>query len=49
MRVRLFIGHVDPGEDKMQTALRETEEESGLGKDQYDIDTNYPPFVLKVL
>lgn len=30
-------GHVDPGESDMQTALRETEEESGLKKSSLDI------------
>lgn len=28
-----FTGHVDPGEDEAQTALREVEEESGYKKD----------------
>ncbi|XP_029193212.1 bis(5'-nucleosyl)-tetraphosphatase [asymmetrical]-like [Acropora muricata] len=30
-------GHVDPGESDMQTALRETEEESGLKKSSLEI------------
>jgi 8-oxo-dGTP pyrophosphatase MutT (NUDIX family) len=28
----LYLGHVDPGESDLETALRETEEESGLTK-----------------
>jgi bis(5'-nucleosidyl)-tetraphosphatase len=27
-----YLGHVDPGESDLETALRETEEESGLTK-----------------
>ena len=30
-------GHVDPGENDLQTALRETEEEAGLKKEQLNI------------
>jgi 8-oxo-dGTP pyrophosphatase MutT (NUDIX family) len=30
----IFVGHVDPGENDMETALRETEEEAGYTKDQ---------------
>ncbi|KAI1904650.1 hypothetical protein AGOR_G00007870 [Albula goreensis] len=30
-------GHVDPGEDDMTTALRETQEEAGLGEAQLQI------------
>ncbi|XP_075696268.1 bis(5'-nucleosyl)-tetraphosphatase [asymmetrical] [Rhinoderma darwinii] len=30
-------GHVDPGEDDMTTALRETEEEAGLKSTQFNI------------
>ncbi|KAM9331412.1 bis(5'-nucleosyl)-tetraphosphatase [asymmetrical] [Gastrophryne carolinensis] len=30
-------GHVDPGEDDMTTALRETEEEAGLGAGQFRV------------
>jgi 8-oxo-dGTP pyrophosphatase MutT (NUDIX family) len=32
-----MIGHVDPGEDVLQTAARETEEESGLSSNHYDV------------
>jgi 8-oxo-dGTP pyrophosphatase MutT (NUDIX family) len=28
----VYLGHVDPGESDLETALRETEEESGLTK-----------------
>ena len=41
-------GHVDPGEDLLQTAIRETEEESGLKMDQdykmvrdFKVETHY--------
>lgn len=30
-------GHVDPGEDDMTTALRETKEEAGLGTEQLQV------------
>ncbi|XP_063309892.1 bis(5'-nucleosyl)-tetraphosphatase [asymmetrical] [Pelobates fuscus] len=30
-------GHVDPGEDDLTTALRETEEEAGLNSSQFNI------------
>ncbi|XP_074657968.1 bis(5'-nucleosyl)-tetraphosphatase [asymmetrical]-like isoform X2 [Tubulanus polymorphus] len=30
-------GHVDPGEDKLTTAIRETNEEAGLTRNQYQI------------
>ncbi|XP_054843119.1 bis(5'-nucleosyl)-tetraphosphatase [asymmetrical] [Eublepharis macularius] len=30
-------GHVDPGEDDLQTALRETQEEAGLDASQFSI------------
>lgn len=33
-------GHVDPGESDLQTALRETEEESGLGADSLELMTD---------
>jgi len=33
-------GHVDPGESDMETALRETEEESGLERDSLDVMEN---------
>ena len=33
----LFSGHVDPGESEFETALRETEEEAGLPKEQLNI------------
>lgn len=32
-----IIGHVDPGESDYETALRETEEEAGLTKDNLKI------------
>lgn len=41
-------GHVDPGESDMETALRETEEESGYSKNDFKIyedakfEINYP-------
>lgn len=47
----LMIGHVDPGEsetDRMATAIRETEEESGLRVEQYELDNKYGPVELKV-
>lgn len=34
-------GHVDPGETKMQTALRELDEETGIKKRQIDIDPKF--------
>jgi len=40
-------GHVDPGEDTMTTAIRETTEEAGLKPEEYEIDQDYPPFFLK--
>lgn len=30
--ILFYLGHVDPGESDLETALRETEEESGLRK-----------------
>ena len=36
-----MLGHVDPGEDDMQTALRETEEEAGLKEHQLRILTGF--------
>jgi len=30
-------GHLDPGEDEMMAATRETEEEAGLGSDQLEV------------
>ncbi|CAD5120382.1 DgyrCDS8954 [Dimorphilus gyrociliatus] len=30
-------GHVDPGESEMQTAIRETEEETGLKEEDYNL------------
>lgn len=33
----LLSGHVDPGEDDLTTALRETKEEAGLGPEQLQI------------
>uniref|UniRef100_K7G0Q1 Bis(5'-nucleosyl)-tetraphosphatase [asymmetrical] n=1 Tax=Pelodiscus sinensis TaxID=13735 RepID=K7G0Q1_PELSI len=30
-------GHVDPGEDDLQTALRETQEEAGLNSNQFTL------------
>ncbi|GFR69172.1 Bis(5'-nucleosyl)-tetraphosphatase [asymmetrical]-like Protein [Elysia marginata] len=34
-------GHVDPGESEFETALRETEEEAGIKKDQMRIIENF--------
>ncbi|XP_041092147.1 bis(5'-nucleosyl)-tetraphosphatase [asymmetrical]-like [Polyodon spathula] len=34
-------GHVDPGEDDLQTALRETQEEAGLGVEHFRILEGY--------
>lgn len=44
-----FPGHLDPGEDALTAACRETEEEAGLPKDTYDIlqGSNFP-LVLEV-
>ena len=36
-----FPGHVDPGESEHETALRETEEEAGLSKNQFTILENF--------
>ena len=36
-------GHLDPGENYMDAAIRETEEEAGLLKEHYDI---YPNFMV---
>lgn len=41
-------GHVDPGENNEQTAIRETEEESGLTPNDYEVDRDFDPIVLKV-
>ncbi|XP_072039226.1 bis(5'-nucleosyl)-tetraphosphatase [asymmetrical]-like [Amphiura filiformis] len=35
--MRYHTGHLDPGEDFRQAALRETEEEAGLGADHLNI------------
>ena len=35
------LGHVDPGEDEYQTALRETEEEAGLKADHLNVNTGF--------
>lgn len=40
-------GHVDPGEELLQTAIRETVEESGLSVDHFKIDHDFPPIELK--
>ena len=32
-----FIGHVDPGENEYETAVRETQEEAGLTEGDYDV------------
>lgn len=37
----IFSGHVDPGESEMETALRETKEESGLTQNDLKIHENY--------
>ncbi|RZF41458.1 hypothetical protein LSTR_LSTR000172 [Laodelphax striatellus] len=34
-------GHLDPGEDEMQAALRETVEESGINAESLAIDKNF--------
>ena len=34
-------GHVDPGESDMECALRELEEETGIGRDQLEIDDGF--------
>ncbi|XP_062621406.1 bis(5'-nucleosyl)-tetraphosphatase [asymmetrical]-like [Saccostrea cucullata] len=34
-------GHVDPGESELQTALRETEEEAGLKKEDFNMYENF--------
>ncbi|KAJ8338741.1 hypothetical protein SKAU_G00355270 [Synaphobranchus kaupii] len=34
-------GHVDPGEDDMTTALRETQEEAGLGRGQLRVEEGF--------
>ncbi|KAK3588630.1 hypothetical protein CHS0354_021498 [Potamilus streckersoni] len=34
-------GHVDPGEDEMQTAYRETKEEAGLDVEQLNLIKNF--------
>ncbi|MBN3272480.1 AP4A tetraphosphatase, partial [Polyodon spathula] len=39
--VSLYPGHVDPGEDDLQTALRETQEEAGLGVEHFRILEGY--------
>ncbi|XP_033862376.3 bis(5'-nucleosyl)-tetraphosphatase [asymmetrical] isoform X2 [Acipenser ruthenus] len=36
-----LLGHVDPGEDDLQTALRETQEEAGLGEEHFRILEGY--------
>lgn len=36
-----FAGHVDPGETELQTALRETEEEAGLKKNDFNMFDNF--------
>lgn len=34
-------GHAEPGEDILQTALRETEEETGIAQQKIDIDDEF--------
>ena len=34
-------GHAEPGEDALQTALRETEEETGVSAQRIDIDRDF--------
>ena len=34
-------GHAEPGETAIETALRETEEETGCGQDQIDVDPRF--------
>lgn len=36
-----FIGHVDPGEDEWQAAIRETKEEAGISAEQLEIDKSF--------
>ena len=40
-RLDLPKGHVDPGETLHETALRETEEETGLGAENLQLDPNF--------
>lgn len=40
-RLDLPKGHVDPGETEMQCALRELVEETGVGKDDIQIDPDF--------
>ncbi|MBX3422875.1 MAG: NUDIX domain-containing protein [Pirellulaceae bacterium] len=34
-------GHIDPGEDLLTAALRETEEETGIGSQQVEVDDQF--------
>lgn len=36
-----YLGHVDPGECEFETALRETEEEAGLGQSHLEVVDNF--------
>jgi len=36
-KVVFAVGHVDPGESDMETAVRETEEEAGLRRSDYEV------------
>jgi len=42
--VDFLAGHVDPGEDVMQTAIRETEEEAGLSSSHYEVLKDFEIF-----
>lgn len=37
----LFSGHVDPGEDEWQAAIRETKEEAGIDADKLEIHKDF--------
>ncbi|XP_072428792.1 bis(5'-nucleosyl)-tetraphosphatase [asymmetrical] [Chiloscyllium punctatum] len=39
-------GHVDPGEDDLQTALRETEEEAGLRSNDFNLLDGYKKEII---
>lgn len=41
LKISFCPGHVDPGEDDLTTALRETREEAGLGEEHLCIVKNF--------